>query len=324
MTIEFESLSLTEIVRLQNQLSEVLNRRFLKHLALVFSDIVESTPYFERYGDEEGRKLQQLHFDVLNESVPAAGGRIVDTAGDGAFCCFPTVDAAIDALIAFRGLLSQANSARTRDHQLRIRQGIHWGEALTDGVVVTGDAVNLCSRVAGSAKPGEIRLTADANRKIASIERRLLMCEAIHRVQLKGIMQPVDLFSLEWRDRKTFPSRVTVEETKLALDLPDQDLISFGRLHDNDGIPANDIVLSLPDSRQTQLISRWHFELRREPDGYRLVPVSDQSTEVDGRTIARGQRALIRPGSVVRVARVMTLRFSAKAPAQDLDATVAR
>ena len=46
-------------------------------LALVFSDIVGSTPYFERFGDAAGHQLQQLHFDVLGRCLPARGGRVI-------------------------------------------------------------------------------------------------------------------------------------------------------------------------------------------------------------------------------------------------------
>ena len=54
-----------------------------------------------------------------------------------------------------------ANAARGRQHQLQVRVGMHWGPVLSDGEAVSGDAVNLCARVAASAEPGEIRLTRE-------------------------------------------------------------------------------------------------------------------------------------------------------------------
>ena len=64
-----ETLSLTEIIKLQTQLSEVLKRRFERNLALAFSDVVNSTTYFATFGDEAGRRLQQLHLDLTVPSV---------------------------------------------------------------------------------------------------------------------------------------------------------------------------------------------------------------------------------------------------------------
>ena len=157
-------LSMTEIIRLQNRLSAELKRRFERDLALAFSDIVGSTPYFERFGDEAGRKVQQLHFDLLQQVVIPAGGRIVDTAGDGAFVVFPNAEVGAAALIALQKEVSRSNASRTREHQLDLRLGLHFGPVLTDGQQVTGEAVNLASRVATSAEPGELRLTKEAFR----------------------------------------------------------------------------------------------------------------------------------------------------------------
>ena len=42
-----------------------MTHRFERHLALNFTDIVESTRCFAQFGDEAGRRLRQLHFDLL-------------------------------------------------------------------------------------------------------------------------------------------------------------------------------------------------------------------------------------------------------------------
>jgi class 3 adenylate cyclase len=154
--IDLGTLSMTEIIRLQSQLQQELTRRFECCKGLAFSDIVASTQYFERFGDAAGRQLQQLHFDLLSQCLPAMQGLIVDTAGDGAFMVFPSADAAARALIDLQNVLSAENAKRARDQQLMVRIGIHFGPVLTEGVVVSGDSVNLCSRVAVSADSGEI------------------------------------------------------------------------------------------------------------------------------------------------------------------------
>lgn len=307
--IDFESLSLAEIIRLKDELSQVLKRRFERDLCLGFSDVVGSTAYFSRFGDEQGRALQQRHFDALAEVLPKNGGRVVDTAGDGAFTCFTTVEGAVNAFVEMQDLLSAQNASRPREHQLIVRIGIHWGPVLTDGTVVTGDAVNLAARIAGSGNPGEVRLSRTAFQELQNNSR--IRCRSIPPVELKGLPKPIELYIYEWRDRSLFPSVVRVEETGEEITLPQQDTISFGRLREKDGVAANDIVLSLPDKQMTQQISRWHFELRRKNEGFMLRPVSDQATEVDGQVITKGADVSIRPGAVVRLSRVMTLTFMA-------------
>jgi len=61
--------------------------------------MVGSTQYFARFGDAPGRQLQQLHSDLVGECLGRYQGRLVDTAGDGAFITFPAADAALGALM---------------------------------------------------------------------------------------------------------------------------------------------------------------------------------------------------------------------------------
>jgi class 3 adenylate cyclase len=307
-------LSMTEIIRLQDRLSQDLKRRFERRLAACFSDIVGSTSYFSRFGDEAGRKLQQRHFDFVQRATAGTDGRVVDTAGDGAFLVFPTVDAAARAFIDLQTLISEDNVTRPRDQQLQVRMGFHFGAVLTDGNQVTGDAVNLAARVAATGDPGEIRLTRDAFRELTDSVYRVA-CRPLGSVLVKGITPPIDLLALGWRDASVYPDLIRIHETSQEIALPSHDVITFGRLADADGAVGNDVVLTLGTDEQTRKISRWQFELRRHPDGFRLRPVSDQITEVDGQVIAKGAEAAIRPGSQVRVARAATVEFLSRAVA---------
>jgi hypothetical protein len=270
--------------------------------------VVASTDYFARFGDEAGRRLQQRHFDLLSPVVVAAGGRIVDTGGDGAFVVFASTEAAARACIELEKAIALDNLTSGREHQLSVRVGIHWGPVLTDDVLVTGDSVNLAARVTQSATPGEIRLTKEAFQELPNSLR--LRTQPLAPVELRGIPRLVSVFALDWRDHDAFPDAVRIVETGQSIQLPHQNTIRFGRLKEtDDGLPANDIVLLLPDETSSRKISRWHFELRRNPSAFILRSVSEQPTEVDGLSLGKGGEALIKPGSVVRVGRVLTLEF---------------
>ncbi len=312
------SLSMTEIVRLQSMLSLALRQRFERKVALAFSDLVGSTPYFARFGDEAGRRLQQRHVDLIQQAI-AGAGRIVDTAGDGAFLCFPAVNDAVAGLSRFMRLAAGDNLHREADHRLVVRVGIHYGSVLTDGVQVTGDAVNVCARVAASAEPNEIRLTREAFYACVDAMYRL-MCRGLPATTLKGIDGEVELFALDWRDRAAFATHVRLENGNL-LPLPDKEVIRFGRLKEADGLPANDVVLTCPDENLTKLISRWHFELRRGGDGFVIRAVGHAPTDVNGRQLKTGEEAPLRPGDSVRVSNVLTLHFQTSHAAAE-DATI--
>jgi len=303
------SLSLTEIIRLQTMLSTALVRRFEQWLALAFSDIVASTRYFAKFGDEAGRQMQQKHIDLVQEAITPAGGKIIYTAGDGAFLCFSTADHATASMIELLRLISQENVSRSREHQLAVRIGIHYGPVLTDGEHVNGDAVNYCSRVAGTAEPGQIRITKEAFFAFADVNYRL-KCHMLPPVSMKGIDRPAELMILDWRDQESFPTVVKLE-TGEDVPLPEHDIISFGRLRERDGFPANDVVLDCGDDTRTLQISRWHFELRRRPDTFMIRALSSAPTSLNGRSLAKGEECPLRPGDCVRVGNVLSLKFEA-------------
>jgi hypothetical protein len=117
----------------------------------------------------------------------------------------------------------------------------------------------------------------------------------------------VELLALGWVEGERHPVAVRVRETGECIALPEQDIVAFGRLDVIEGMPANDIVLSLPDNKATRQISRWHVELRRGRDGCVLRAVSSHSTVVDGRALQRGEEVAVAPGSVVVLSGVMTL-----------------
>jgi class 3 adenylate cyclase len=274
---------------------------------MAFSDIVGSTPYFARFGDAVGRQLHQLHFDLLGQAASDAQGRIVDAVGDGVFCVFAGAETGVHGIVAFQQAMARENAARAREHQLTVRIGLHWGPVLTDGTLVTGDSVHVAARVARAAEPGAVCLTRQVFLEFGPALR--LLCHAIGTRELKGVAQPVDLLALDWRDPSAFPRRVLIEETGQQIPLPQQDIVSFGRLHEPDGPRANDIVLSHPDPDRKRRISRWHFELRRTPEGLRLRTLSEGLTTIDGQAAGRGVDVPVRSGTRIGVADTLTLRL---------------
>jgi hypothetical protein len=210
----------------------------------------------------------------------------------------------------------RANASRARQHQLGVRIGLHWGAVLTDGVAVTGDAVHVAARVARAAAPGAVCLTREVFQELGPGLR--LHCHPCGSQTLKGLPHPVELLELDWRNPEDFPRRVRIDEMAVEIDLPQQDIVSFGRLLEHEGARANDVVLHHPDPERQRQISRWHFELRRVVDGLRLRALSDAVTTVDGRRVERGAEVPVRGGSCIGVAGVLTLTLAGPArPADD-------
>ncbi len=321
MPLDFDSLSLTEIIQLQNQLSTHLTRRFERYVALVFSDIVGSTAYFRRFGDEAGHRMQQQHVDLLKEALLQTDGRIFHIAGDGIFLVFPTVESAVACVTRSHQSLNRLHAAMPQEQRWLIRSSIHWGPVLTDGQIVAGDAANLCAKLAATVKAQEILITQQALLELPA--RRRATCRPLAPVQIPGVPDPFDVFQLPWRDTRMPPSWIVVQETGQRLAIPNKSIVSCGRLQELNGAPANDIVLTLPDPQLSQRISRWHLELRRDGDRLYLRSVTDQPTELNGTPLRKGEQALLESGAIVRLSDVITLRMESDgAEDQDRDLTL--
>ena len=303
MTVDLNALSLQEIMQLHSDLIAAMTRRFQRNLAVVFTDVVGSTPYFARFGDVAGRALQQRHFDLLGAAIRPHEGRVVDTAGDGAFVVFPGADEAALALIDLYEAIEASNRDQPAPHRLSIRAGMHFGPVITDGGPVSGDAVNLCARVAGSCDAGRIRATQDAVLSLSSKLR--LRCTPLPPATLKGIAEPVVMSDLRWVEARAVPKRLQVLPSFESFDLPERDVVRIGRLGEATpgGPPANDIVLTM-----SPRVSRWHCELHRRGESWVVRSVTEAATTVDGKPVLRGEEAPIAIQSILRLGDAVTLQ----------------
>ena len=159
----------------------------------MFTDIVKSTDLVEAIGDEHWADLQRWHDDVLRETFVRHGGEEVDHAGDGFFVAFPGAQSAIDCAVAIQRRL--AEHRRSAGFAPQVRIGVHTTDAIRTGGSYRGRGVHEAARVAALAGGGEIvatRDTADAAGPSVSVADA-------RKVQLKGIAEPVEVISIEWR-----------------------------------------------------------------------------------------------------------------------------
>jgi len=306
---DLSRLSLAELVELRDRVARELTERFERRLALVFTDVVGSTAYLERFGDVAGRELLHRHHRLVARAMDEVGGRVVDTAGDGAFCVVPEAGDGAVALVRFHNAVLEDNAGVDAAHRLRVRSALHWAPVLADGEHVTGKAVHAAARLCSAAGAGEVRISEPAFLALPATLKPL--CRSADSVEGRGLDAPIANLVLDWRDPRRMPSAVEVVETGVEVPIPFTDTVTIGRLAEFSGRPANDIVVDLPDPTLARRVSRWHLELEITPDGYLLRPVGRGRTEIAGETVPQDDARLVRPGDEVRLAGVATLRFCA-------------
>jgi class 3 adenylate cyclase len=165
--------------------------RLLK--TFMFTDIVKSTPLIEAIGDEAWEDLIKWHDKTLRSLFASHGGQEIDHAGDGFFVAFERAPAAIDCAVAIQRTLADHRKAHGFSPQLRI--GLHATEAARSGGGFRGKGVHQAARIASMAEGGEILISRTALETEIS---RYPTSEA-KMMNLKGISEPIEVSTIDWR-----------------------------------------------------------------------------------------------------------------------------
>jgi len=159
----------------------------------MFTDIVKSTNLVEAIGDEAWEDLQRWHDSTLRSLFAANGGQEVKQIGDGFLVAFPKPQQAIDSAVAIQKKLMEHRRSQGFAPQVRI--GIHETQATVKGLDYGGKGLHEAARIGALAEGGEILAS---NSTLISGSCRLPMGET-RTVTLKGISEPVEVCSINWR-----------------------------------------------------------------------------------------------------------------------------
>ena len=133
-------------------------------VTFLFTDIEGSTRLELDLGTARYAAVRERHRELLRAAFAAQGGREQSTEGDSFFVLFDSARSAIRAAIdGQRALVAEPWPA---DAAVRVRMGLHAGEALLEFGDVAGYDVNRAARIAATAWGGQI-VVSDAVRALA-------------------------------------------------------------------------------------------------------------------------------------------------------------
>lgn len=156
--------------------------------AIVFTDIVGFTQLTAERGDEIALALLEKQDDLVRRALPECG-RVVKELGDGLLLWFDEAPHALDTCLE---LQRRFRDVSNEDVPLWVRMGFHWGAPRRRGDDLVGHDVNLASRIAELAGPGELLLSAAAAEAVGDSSRARL--EELGPVWVRGIVEPVRLY----------------------------------------------------------------------------------------------------------------------------------
>ena len=147
-------------------------------VAILFSDIEESTALNERIGDRAWVRLIGRHDKLVRRHVKQHSGHVVKSQGDGFMVAFAQPEQAVRCSVEVQRAL------RRRPNEIRVRIGIHTGKSVRRGDDLFGRNVAMAARVAGEAGGGEI-LVSEAVRDAVG-EADGITFDSGHDASLKG------------------------------------------------------------------------------------------------------------------------------------------
>ena len=152
------------------------------------SDIVGSTSIATELGERYVGVLAR-HRQILIDVFTTHGGRVVDDSGDACFAAFARAEDAMTAALAAQRTVAAEPWPDGADVKIRI--GIHTGEAFSVGNRFVGLAVHEAARICSAAQAGQI-LVSEATATAGA--RTDLKGSGAH--DLKGVGQR-DLYLIE-------------------------------------------------------------------------------------------------------------------------------
>lgn len=152
--------------------------------AVVFVDVSGYTRVTEERGDEAAVRIAASLQRHAEEVATREGGRLVKLLGDGAMLHFRDPRRGVDAAIELVATLT--NELGTPAHA-----GVHAGQLIERDRDLYGRTVNLASRIAGTAGPGEVVLSEAV---LPELGDGAFDVERVEHATLRGVAEPIALY----------------------------------------------------------------------------------------------------------------------------------
>lgn len=154
-------------------------------VTFLFTDVEGSTRLLDELGAEAYAVELVRHRDIVRHALIAHGGVEVDTQGDAFFCAFASARGAVSCAAAIRDALA--------DGHVRLRMGIHTGEALVVGRHYVGMDVHRAARIGACGHGGQVVLSPST---VALLEPGEFVVRDLGAHRLKDLAAPVVLSQL--------------------------------------------------------------------------------------------------------------------------------
>jgi formylglycine-generating enzyme required for sulfatase activity/class 3 adenylate cyclase len=212
-----------QLLQARREIDEELRRHKTRQTVL-FTDIVGSTTYFDRFGDTEGLLLLYRHDALVTGTVEEFSGVVVKTIGDSVMAEFADPLSAVQAAITIQRLLLHHNQSLARNERLQIRIGIHTGFGFKRANDLFGDIVNVAARITKRSGPAQILVSHSVMETIPSSE---VFFKSLGEVALEGKVDAEELFEVYWTEAVEYDA---IRRNLTPISAPDDSISGFASM----------------------------------------------------------------------------------------------
>ncbi|HEX5672291.1 MAG TPA: adenylate/guanylate cyclase domain-containing protein [Acidimicrobiia bacterium] len=164
-------------------------------VTFMFIDIEGSTQLVERIDGDFADVLDDF-YKLVAAATQARQGRVVETDGDGVFAVFKDPAAALEASVEVQRRL--AMTPVSHGVRLRVRIGLHIGNAVAASGSYVGREVHRAARISDAGHGGQIVMSSAIKSELGDALCSLdWQTRDLGTYLLKGLSRPEQLFQLE-------------------------------------------------------------------------------------------------------------------------------
>lgn len=164
-------------------------------VTFLFTDIERSTRLVKHLRERYGEVVAE-HQRLLRAAFANHGGHEIDTQGDSFFVVFSSARDAV--LAAVQGQVALRSHSWPEGVELKVRMGIHTGQAVASDGRYTGLAVHRAARIGASGHGGQVLVSQATQTLLEDEEEDLpVSFRDLGEQRLKDLDRPVRLYQVE-------------------------------------------------------------------------------------------------------------------------------
>ncbi|HKW05774.1 MAG TPA: adenylate/guanylate cyclase domain-containing protein [Nitrososphaerales archaeon] len=173
--------------------------------AIMFTDMVGYTTLGQR-NESLSLSLVEDQRNMIRPILARHRGREVKTMGDAFLVEFPNALDAIRCAYDIQRAARELNISMPEDRKVHLRIGVHLGDVVELNGDISGDAVNIASRVEPLADDGGVCLTGEVYNQVN--HKIDLQMENLGPKNLKNVLFPIEIYriSMPWNDSRILGS----------------------------------------------------------------------------------------------------------------------